>query len=251
MINATTCVRALPNVLTALRILSTPFLLVLTLQHQYGAAALLFFASSWTDFFDGQIARRFHAVTPLGAVLDPIADKLFMLFAYLALAEDFKLLSGLVIGRDVAIVSGVGLSYALHLKLPIKPLMVSKVNTAFSMLFPFVWLLVKISVQGVPSEQSWLPILIAGSLSLMVTFGTLYFVERKGSWPVGKVGLLGGGVFSAAFCLFIWSPVMETLRVLLCPEFLTTLAGIVAVTTVASGLAYALVFLRAWKARKE
>lgn len=245
----TALVRKLPNVLTVLRILMTPFLFILAQHKAYGTAAIVFFVSSWTDFFDGRIARRFHATTPLGTVLDPVADKLFVLFSYLALWGDCKLLPILVISRDIAIVLGVAIARVQHLDLPIKPLMVSKINTGFAMLFPFAWLLIKIHLHGTPSEQKILPILIACGLAMITAWGSLMFIEKKERWSTRKACCFTLIVSGLAFCFFIWEPVKNAVISLLCPEFLTALAGVVVTTTVASGIAYALGFLRAWKAK--
>lgn len=241
----------LPNALTVLRILAAPFLLFFVKRHAYGAAAVVFFVSSWTDFLDGQIARRFRAITPLGTLLDPVADKLFVLFAYLAMWGDFKLLPTLVIGRDVAIVLGVALARVLHLDLPIKPLMVSKVNTAFAMLFPFVWVLVKLVAHGSPTDQTLASFLMASGLAMVTTISALGFVKRKRPRSVRSILPLAAMGFLAAFGFWICPPVMKVLKPLLCPELLTCLAGIVMTTTVASGVAYALVFLRAWRAHPK
>ncbi len=66
----------LPNLLSALRILMVPFLVAAYWHEQYPATAALLVASGLTDVLDGWIARRFHQISDLGKVLDPIADKL-------------------------------------------------------------------------------------------------------------------------------------------------------------------------------
>ena len=69
--------RLIPNFLSSLRIL---FILpiIYSIQNElYLFAAILFFISSSTDFFDGYLARRYSVETELGAFLDLIADKIF------------------------------------------------------------------------------------------------------------------------------------------------------------------------------
>jgi CDP-diacylglycerol---glycerol-3-phosphate 3-phosphatidyltransferase len=80
----------LPNSLTLLRIFMVPFLVVVLLTkfdgREFVGLAIFLFAAI-TDFFDGWIARRRNQTTRLGALLDPIADKLLMSAAFISLVE--------------------------------------------------------------------------------------------------------------------------------------------------------------------
>ncbi len=84
-------VRAIPNWMTIGRILVTPVVAVLIWMDNpdfsYALALALFTLASVTDFFDGWIARRLNVVSPLGEMLDPIADKMLIGCALLALAN--------------------------------------------------------------------------------------------------------------------------------------------------------------------
>lgn len=87
----------LPNLLASLRILVAPFMFWIILNPQiftdngyhiswnYYFASLLFVFASATDFFDGYIAREWDQMTMLGAILDPLADKMLTLAAFLGL----------------------------------------------------------------------------------------------------------------------------------------------------------------------
>jgi len=87
----------LPNVLASLRILIAPFMFWIILNPQfftqngfditwnYYFASLLFVLASVTDFFDGYIAREWQQMTMLGAILDPLADKMLTIAAFLGL----------------------------------------------------------------------------------------------------------------------------------------------------------------------
>ena len=87
----------LPNALACLRILLAPLLFWIILNPQiftdngfhiswnYYFASLLFVLASATDFFDGYIAREWDQMTMLGAILDPLADKMLILAAFLGL----------------------------------------------------------------------------------------------------------------------------------------------------------------------
>ena len=87
----------LPNALASLRILLAPLMFWIILNPQfftdngyhiswnYYTASLLFVLASATDFFDGYIAREWNQSTILGAILDPLADKMLTLAAFLGL----------------------------------------------------------------------------------------------------------------------------------------------------------------------
>ena len=87
----------LPNFLASLRILLAPLMFWIILNPQvftqngfdiswnYYFASLLFVLASATDFFDGYIARQWNQMTMLGAILDPLADKMLTLAAFLGL----------------------------------------------------------------------------------------------------------------------------------------------------------------------
>ncbi|WP_457745746.1 CDP-diacylglycerol--glycerol-3-phosphate 3-phosphatidyltransferase [Sulfurimonas sp.] len=87
----------LPNFLASIRILIAPLMFWIILNPQvftqngyditwnYYFASLLFVLASATDFFDGYIAREWNQMTMLGAILDPLADKMLTLAAFLGL----------------------------------------------------------------------------------------------------------------------------------------------------------------------
>ena len=87
----------LPNALASLRILLAPLMFWIILNPDiftqngfditwnYYFASLLFVLASATDFFDGYIAREWNQMTMLGAILDPLADKMLTIAAFLGL----------------------------------------------------------------------------------------------------------------------------------------------------------------------
>lgn len=101
----------LPNALTLLRIFLVPFLVVVlltkfTAREFVGLA--IFLVAAVTDFFDGWLARRRNQTTKLGALLDPIADKLLMSAAFISLVEMDPLhvpawMVVIIIGREFAV----------------------------------------------------------------------------------------------------------------------------------------------------
>ncbi|MDP7421269.1 MAG: CDP-alcohol phosphatidyltransferase family protein [bacterium] len=98
----------LPNTLTGLRIVLTP--LFLWLFHQgdsFKSAFALLCLIGLTDFLDGTVARYTGQVTRLGQILDPMADKFFLVSSMGVLAwEDSRLLLpvGIIIGRDILVI---------------------------------------------------------------------------------------------------------------------------------------------------
>jgi len=92
----------------------------------------MFFGAGISDAVDGYLAKRFDAVTELGTYLDPIADKVLLVAIYVTLGLAGHLPTWLVIlavSRDLLIVGGALLSYAMDLSLNIRPLIISKINT--------------------------------------------------------------------------------------------------------------------------
>ena len=79
-------VLTVPNALSFLRLLGVPLFLWLLLGPRAdGAAILLLMASGATDFLDGKIARRYGLVSRIGQLLDPLADRLYIVTTVLAL----------------------------------------------------------------------------------------------------------------------------------------------------------------------
>jgi cardiolipin synthase len=76
----------IPNLLTLVRILMTPFILVELARGQYLAGGWMFGGAAFTDILDGALARRFGGVSKAGQYLDPIADKILLSCIYVGLA---------------------------------------------------------------------------------------------------------------------------------------------------------------------
>ena len=76
----------LPNFLTFARLASLPFLIMAILDGRHGVALAIFLVAAITDIVDGYVARRFAMGSPLGAWLDPIVDKLFLVSTFVVFA---------------------------------------------------------------------------------------------------------------------------------------------------------------------
>jgi CDP-diacylglycerol--glycerol-3-phosphate 3-phosphatidyltransferase len=102
---ATDRIWTIPNLLSALRLAGVPLFLYWVLStHQDGRAILLLMAAGASDYFDGKIARKYGQFSRLGQLLDPAADRLYILATLLALVarDGLPLWWALaLIGRDV------------------------------------------------------------------------------------------------------------------------------------------------------
>ena len=77
------------NLLTLSRIFLAPVLFILiTFFNFYISALLLFILCSFTDYLDGYLARKYNAVSSFGEIIDPIADKILVIFMLLAIAYE-------------------------------------------------------------------------------------------------------------------------------------------------------------------
>ena len=125
--------RFLPNTLSLLRIgLVVPAVWSLHAQRYRLAIALIVLAGA-TDALDGLLARRFGWSSYVGAILDPLADKLMLVSIYAALAWLGHLpvwLAGLVVARDLVIVVGAVAFHFLIGAVRMEPTVAGKANTA-------------------------------------------------------------------------------------------------------------------------
>ena len=124
----------IPNVISILRIVLVVPIAYFLWNQNYLTALILFLVGGLSDGLDGFLARRYKWETELGVILDPMGDKLMMLTAYLLLGWHNLLawwLVGLVIFRDLIIVFGTLLYRKFIGEAKLKPLFISKLNTAF------------------------------------------------------------------------------------------------------------------------
>jgi cardiolipin synthase len=76
----------IPNLLTLVRIIMTPLILIELSRGQYMMGGWMFGAAAFTDILDGLLARRFGAQSKIGQYFDPIADKILLTSIYVGLA---------------------------------------------------------------------------------------------------------------------------------------------------------------------
>jgi cardiolipin synthase (CMP-forming) len=124
---------SIPNLITLARILSVPLMVWAIASGAMLIAFMLFLAAGVSDAVDGFLAKRFGMTSELGAYLDPLADKAMIVSIYVALGISGELprwLVIIVVSRDIMIVGAVMLSWLVGRPIPMRPLPVSKLNTA-------------------------------------------------------------------------------------------------------------------------
>ncbi len=134
----------LPNFLTLLRIFLVPLFAFFILRGDVLEGLLVFAGASLTDGLDGYIARAYDRRTRLGALLDPLADKILLLTAYLLLAFLKTLplwLSAVVVIRDLIILSGIACLYSVHGTIDFSPTLLGKTTTVAQLTTVFLTLL--------------------------------------------------------------------------------------------------------------
>ncbi len=148
--------RDIPNLITLLRLLLLVPLVVSLLKGAFATALLIFAVAGASDALDGYLARSRGWGTQLGAVLDPIADKLLMATTYCMLGWLGLIplwIVVLVLGRDLLIVGG-ALAYSQLVRRPeMAPTRISKFNTAAQIIF---MLSVLTALSGVALPAWWI-----------------------------------------------------------------------------------------------
>lgn len=127
----------LPNIITIARILLVPVTIWLIVTDSFFLAFIAFIVAGISDAVDGFIAKQYNLVTELGAYLDPIADKLLLVGIYVSLGMLQHLPAWLVIlvaSRDFLIVGGMLLAWLIDRPIEVRPLVISKINTALQIM---------------------------------------------------------------------------------------------------------------------
>lgn len=133
----------LANKITLARIICIPFFIAAIVYSKLEIALFIFMLAVISDAADGFIARSLKQKTELGTILDPVADKLLLLSAYISLAvansipPDLRLppyVPIIVIFRDVVIVLGSVMVHVITGDLKVAPSALGKVTTFFQMI---------------------------------------------------------------------------------------------------------------------
>jgi cardiolipin synthase len=142
---------AFPNLLTLLRLVIIPFIVINVVGSNYGWALGLFVLAGVSDFFDGMLARALKQRTVLGQYLDPIADKMLLSTLFLVLSIMHKIpwkYTVLVFSRDVSILVVAGVLYGTNTLRDFRPSIFGKLNTGAQIAAVFFVMLRQITAAG-------------------------------------------------------------------------------------------------------
>jgi cardiolipin synthase (CMP-forming) len=136
----------IPNSLTILRILLIPVYVGFMTYGKYGLALLALLLAGMTDAVDGALARRMNQRTQLGAILDPLADKLLLTSGFISLALLHLVPSWLVIlvvSRDVILLLGTAVAHVTNVPIDITPTFLGKGTTLLQLTYILLVVLMK------------------------------------------------------------------------------------------------------------
>ena len=96
------------NLITVMRILLAPIIMAFLIFGNYLVCTLLFFIAGLSDFFDGYLARKYNSESQLGEILDPIADKILVVFILIGLSVNLNsylmaVMSAFIIAREIGV----------------------------------------------------------------------------------------------------------------------------------------------------
>ncbi len=170
----------LPNKLTIGRVCAIPVFIVALMMDHRVLATVLFIAAALTDFLDGYLARKHNLVTNFGKLMDPLADKLLTMSAFICLVALDQVPAWMVIvilGREF-IISGMRQVAAAE-GIVIAAAWSGKVKTALQMIAIPVLLLNNWPCDpylgGFPLDQ----ILLWAALVMTVVSGTEYIIKNR------------------------------------------------------------------------
>jgi cardiolipin synthase len=127
----------IPNLITLLRIILVPVIVILLIQGSFFKALIVFIVAGLSDALDGFLARVLKQQTVLGAYLDPIADKALLASSFVTLSVLHIIpswLTVIVISRDFIILLGISVLSIMSISVEIRPAFVSKVTTGLQLI---------------------------------------------------------------------------------------------------------------------
>ena len=179
--------RDIPNLITFCRFLLVPPVVLLLLDERFGMALVQFGVAGFSDALDGYLAKRNNWTSRLGALMDPLADKLLLVscFATLGWLGMIPLwLVALVILRDLVIVGGAIVFHMRIERLEAEPSIVSKLNT-FTQILLVLAIMFTQAFHELP--ELWLNVLLYSVLVTTVWSGFDYV------WAWSRKALSRGG----------------------------------------------------------
>lgn len=173
----------IPNLITLLRIILVPIIVILLIQGSFLKALIVFVVAGLSDALDGFLARVMNQQTVLGAYLDPIADKALLASSFVTLSVLHIVpswLAVIVISRDFIILLGISVLSIMSISVEIRPTLISKVTTALQL----ITVLLALSLRSLPFD-------VNGSWSLAIYWVTALFTIVSGlNYMARGIGLI-------------------------------------------------------------
>jgi cardiolipin synthase len=166
--------RDIPNIITVFRFLLVPPMVWAMLHDRFGLALILFGVAGLSDAVDGYLAKHYRWTSRLGALMDPLADKLLLVSAFITLGWLGWIpvwLVALVILRDLVIVAGAIIYHVVVEQVTMEPSMVSKLNT-FTQILLVLAVMFSRAVQELP--VLWVDVLQYSVLATTIWSGIGY-----------------------------------------------------------------------------
>jgi cardiolipin synthase len=178
--------RDIPNIISILRLAAVAPIVYLLMDHAFGWALLLFAVAGISDGVDGWLAKRYQWQTPLGGLLDPIADKILLVCAFLVLGAldliPIWLVAAAVL-RDLIILSGALLYHYGIEAVEAEPLVSSKLNTVVQILLVVA---VITNAGPLPLPDVLIDLLIWSCLLTVLASGSQYvWIWGRRAWGHG------------------------------------------------------------------
>lgn len=178
----------IPNLITFCRLLLVAPVVWLLLNDRFGMALIIFGVAGFTDALDGYLAKRNNWSSRLGAMMDPLADKLLLVSCFVTLGWLGMIplwLVALVVLRDLVIVGGAIVFHMRVERLEAAPTIASKLNT-FAQIVLVLAVIFSQGIQALPA--SWLDIMIVSVLvtTLWSGFGYVWTWGRRAWFKRGN-----------------------------------------------------------------
>jgi CDP-diacylglycerol--glycerol-3-phosphate 3-phosphatidyltransferase/cardiolipin synthase len=176
----------IPNILTLLRIVLIPvFVVVFYLPVPWArlVCALIFTGAAVTDWLDGYLARRWGQTSPLGAFLDPVADKLMVAIALVLLVQAeasilIALPAAVIIGREITVSALREWMAEIGARAKVKVSMAGKLKTALQMI-SIVLLILGSPYLGLPIY--WPAVILLYIAALLTLWSMILYL--RAAWP--------------------------------------------------------------------
>ena len=173
--------RWVPNLLTCVRIVLTPMITLLILSGECARALPVTVLAGLTDGVDGYFARRFGAMSRVGALLDPAADKLLLTCLYMSFGLSGLIptwLVYLVVGRDVVILALVAAGFVLAAIQDFPPTRWGKLSTVIQIAGALIFL---VGCSGLAAAALLIPLAVF-TVAAATLWSGLHYIYR--AWVI-------------------------------------------------------------------